>query len=388
MEARVTSSMPGEVSNRQMSYAGMKERSNRTQPIHVEHGGKVYEAARRWGIEPREVLDFSANINPLGPPQGVLSAIENALTPTSLRVYPDAHNFVSAIAAKHRLMPDEIVVGSGAASLVFAVMHALSPRNVLILEPAFVEYSRASVAVNAQITTALLTEERGFTPDFASLVRTIKERQVDLVILNSPQNPTGALYPRDALLSLIDIAGEHGVAVLLDEAFIDYTSQESLVSLAATKPHLIVLRSLTKFYAMPGIRIGYAVTNAKLAAKVKGQIDPWSVSTVALEAGCAALDEDEFGTESCRINAIVREEFAGALRGIGLEVLPSAANFLLAKLPHGSGGDLESWLESERVLIRRCDSFRGLSDEFIRVAVRSSSDNERLVFLMEKWLKG
>jgi len=203
METRVTSSMPGEVSNRQMSYAGMKERSNRMQPIHVEHGGKVYEAARRWGIEPREVLDFSANINPLGPPQGVVSAIENALTPTSLRVYPDAHNFVSAIAAKHRLMPDEIVVGSGAASLIFAVMHTLSPRNVLILEPAFAEYSRALAAVNAQITTALLTEERGFTPDFASLVRTIKERQFDLVILNSPNNPTGALYPRDALLSLI-----------------------------------------------------------------------------------------------------------------------------------------------------------------------------------------
>src|SRR6266581_5563232 len=371
-----------------MSYAGIKERSIRMPPIHVEHGGKVYEAARRWGIEPHQVLDFSANINPLGPPQGVLSAIENALTPIGLRVYPDAHNFVSAIADKHRLMPDKIVVGSGAAALIFAVMHALSPRMVLILEPAFVEYSRALAAVNAQITTALLTEERGFAPDFASLVRTIKERQIDLVILNSPHNPTGASYPRDALLSLIQAAEEHKTAVLLDEAFVDYASQQSLVSLAATKSQLVVLRSLTKFYAMPGIRIGYAVSNAKLAARIKSQIDPWSVSTVALEAGCAALAEDKFGTESSRINAIAREEFAGALRGFGLEVLASAANFLLAKLPHGSGGDLQSWLESERILIRRCDSFHGLSDAFIRVAVRSSSDNERLVSLIEKWLKG
>src|SRR5882762_3619423 len=145
-----------------MSYAGMKARSSRMQQIHVEHGGRVYEAARRWGIEPQQVLDFSANINPLGPPQGVLSAIANAVTPISLRVYPDAHDFVSAIADKYCLMPDEIVVGSGAASLIFAVMHALSPKRVLILEPAFSEYSRASVAVNAQITTALLTEEREF----------------------------------------------------------------------------------------------------------------------------------------------------------------------------------------------------------------------------------
>lgn len=365
----------------------MKERLGSVQPIHFEHGGRVYEAARRWGIEPHQVLDFSANINPLGPPQGVLSAIENALTPTSLRVYPDAHSFLSAIVRKHLLMPDEIVVGSGAASLIFAVMHALSPGRVLILEPAFGEYSRASAAVDAQITPALLTEERGFIPDFARLERTIKERQVDLVILNSPHNPTGALYPRDEPLSLIDAAEEQNAVVLLDEAFIDYAPQASLMSLAATKPHLIVLRSLTKFYAMPGLRIGYAVCNANLACRIREQVDPWSVSTVALEAGRAALAEDEFGAESCRINASAREEFAGALRGIGLEVLPSAANFLLAKLPHGSGGDLQSWLESERVLIRRCNSFHGLSDEFIRVAVRSSSDNERLVSLIEKWLK-
>lgn len=366
----------------------MKARSGKMQQIHVEHGGRVYEAARRWGIEPQQVLDFSANINPLGPPQGVLSAIANALTPISLRVYPDAHAFVSVIADKHRLMPDEIVVGSGAASLIFAVMHALSPKRVLILEPAFAEYSRASLAVNAQITTALLTEERDFIPDFGSLVRAVKERQFDLVILNSPHNPTGVLYPSDALLSLIDAAEEYNAAVLLDEAFIDYAPEGSLVSLAATKSHLIVLRSLTKFYAMPGLRIGYAVCAAKSAGRIREQIDPWSVSTVALEAGSAALDEDEFGAESCRVNAIAREEFAGALRGVGLEVLPSAANFLLAKLPHGSGGDLQSWLESERILIRGCDSFDGLSDEFIRVAVRSSSDNERLVSLIEKWLKG
>ena len=123
-----------------MSYAEMKARPSRVHAIHVEHGGRVYEAARRWGIEPHEVLDFSANINPLGPPQGVLSAIENSLTPIGLQVYPDVHNFVRTIAEKHRLMPDEIVVGSGVASLIFAVMHALSPKRVLILEPAFAKF--------------------------------------------------------------------------------------------------------------------------------------------------------------------------------------------------------------------------------------------------------
>jgi threonine-phosphate decarboxylase len=139
---------------------------------------------------------------------------------------------------------------------------------------------------------------------------------------------------------------------------------------------------------MGRLRIGYAVCNVNLAGRVREQVDPWSVSTVALEAGRAALAEDEFGAESGHINAIAREEFEGALRRIGLKIFASVANFLLAKLPRGSGGDLQSWLESERILIRRCDSFHGLSDEFIRLAVRSSSDNERLVSLIEKWLKG
>ena len=370
-----------------MRYAAVKETSTRTEPIRVAHGGRVYEAARRWGIDPGEVIDFSANINPLGPPQAVLSALENALTPVNLRVYPDAHAFVSAIADKHRLMPGEIVVGSGAASLIFAVMRAISPKRALMLEPAFAEYSRACATLKADVTTWLLTEENGFIPDFASLVRAVKERQFDLVILNSPHNPTGALYPRDALLSLIDAAEEHDVAVLLDEAFIDYAPQASLVSSAATKPHLVVLRSLTKFYAMPGLRVGYAVCCAKLAAKITQQIDPWSVSTVALEAGRAALDEDEFGEESRRTSVQAREEFANALRGVGLTVFLSAANFLLARLPHGLGGDLQRWLEAERILIRRCDSFRGLGDAYIRLAVRSCRDNVRLVSLIESWLK-
>ena len=207
------------------------------------------------------------------------------------------------------------------------------------------------------------------------------------MIVNSPHNPTGALYPRDALLSLIDAAEKHNTAVLLDEAFIDYTPQASLVSLAATKPHLIVLRSLTKFYAMPGLRIGYAVCNANVAGRIREQIDPWSVSTVALEAGPLPLPK--VGSKRSLVASMplpVKNSRARCAVS-ALEVLPSAANFLLAKLPQGSGGDLQSWLESERILIRKCDSFHGLGQAFVRLAVRSGADNVRLVRRIEEWLQ-
>jgi threonine-phosphate decarboxylase len=368
-----------------MSYVAMKLKETEDSEAAV-HGGRIYEAARRWGIDCDKVLDFSASINPLGPPQGVLTAIENALTAVGFRNYPDEHAFVSTIANKLRLVPNEIVVGSGVASLIFATMHAVQPRTVLLMAPAFGEYDRACRALKAEVTTWLTKEENGFIPDFASLEVAIKKRQFDLVILNSPHNPTGMMYPRAALLSLIEAGEKHGAIVVLDEAFIDYVPQESLVSLAPTKSNLLVLRSLTKFYAMPGLRVGYAVSNARLAAAIRQQIDPWSVSTVALEAGRAALSEDEFDAESRRLNAIAREEFADALSNAGLQVFPSAANFLLIKLPQGSGSDLQQSLESERILIRQCDSFVGLGNAFIRLAVRSSADNMRLVSLIQQWI--
>src|SRR6266487_6899229 len=189
-----------------MNYATTEDRSRTARSRSIRHGGRVYEASRRWGIDPDQVIDFSASINPLGPPQGVLAAVESSLSLVNLRVYPDAHAFVSALADKHRLMPDEIVVGSGTASLMFAVLPAIPPKRVLVLEPSFGEYSRACIAVNGEVTRWLLSAEDAFTPNFASLVRAVKERQFDLVILNSPHNPTGALYPRDALLSLIETA--------------------------------------------------------------------------------------------------------------------------------------------------------------------------------------
>jgi threonine-phosphate decarboxylase len=366
----------------------VKKASNKLEPADAAHGGRVYEAARRWGIAPEEVIDFSANINPLGPPPGALAAIENCLAPARLRTYPDTHAFISALADKHGVASNEIVVGAGSAALMFASLRALNPATVAVLEPCFDEYFRACAAVEAQVTRIRLTEKNNFAPDFGALARLIETRQCDLVILNSPHNPTGRLYAREDLMALLDVAEANDVAVLLDEAFIDYAPQASLLHVAATTSRLIVLRSLTKFYAIPGLRVGYAVCSSDMAVSINRQLDVWPVSTVALEAGRAALVEDEYERVSRSVNAEARKEFAAALSEIGLSVFPSDANFLLVGLSRGSGAELAEWLESSRILIRRLDSFSGLGDAYIRLAVRSSEDNLRLVSLVDTWLGG
>lgn len=365
----------------------MGRSSNIVTSAEAIHGGRVYEAARRWGIAPEEVIDFSANINPSGPPPGALAAIEKCLAPVSLQSYPDSHAFVSALAEKHGVRHDEIVIGPGSAALMFAAFRATLPATALMLEPGFDEYFRACAAVEAQVTRLKLAEEGDFAPDFAELTRIVEARQCDLLILNSPHNPTGRLYARADLMALLDVAEANEVAVLLDEAFIDYAPQSSLVTLAPAKSGLIVLRSLTKFYAIPGLRVGYAICSSEMATAIRRQFDAWPVSAIALEAGRAALNEEEYERESRRINARSREEFAAALRKIGLSVFPSEANFLLIKLPRGSGAELARSLESSRILIRLCDSFGGLGDAYIRLAIRSSEDNLGLVSLIETWLE-
>jgi threonine-phosphate decarboxylase len=338
-------------------------------------------------VAPEEVIDFSANINPFGPPPGVVAAIENCLAPASFRAYPDSHAFISALADKNGVGPDEIVVGPGSAALMFAALRAALPAIALVMEPGFDEYFRACAAVGAEVLRPRLTENNGFAPDFVALARVIEARQCYLLILNSPHNPTGRLYVKEDLLALVDLAEANDVVVLLDEAFIDYSPQASLLSLAGTKSRFVVLRSLTKFYAIPGLRVGYAVCAAGMAATIRRQFDAWPVSTIALEAGRAALAEEEYERESRRVNAQAREEFADALREIGQSVFHSDANFLLVRLSRGSGAELARWLESSRILIRRCDSFSGLGDDYVRLAVRSREDNLRLVSLIENWLR-
>ena len=375
------------LSSREMKRMAVEKASNNLEWRRAAHGGRVYEAARRLGVAPEEVIDFSANINSLGPPPGVLAAIEKNLAPANLRSYPDSHVFISALAETHGVAPDEIVVGPGSAALIFAALRAMLPATALVMEPGFAEYFRACASVEAEVLRLRLTEKNGFEPDFAALAHTIESRRCDLLILNSPHNPTGRVYAREDLLALVELAEANDVSVLLDEAFIDYAPQASLLHMAAAKSRFVVLRSMTKFYAIPGLRVGYAVCAAGMAAAIREQLDAWPVSTIALEAGRAALAEEEYERETRRINAQAREEFAAALREIGVSVFPSDANFLLSKLSRGSAAELAEWLESSRILIRRCDSFFGLGDAYIRLAVRSREDNLRLVSLIETWLR-
>ena len=348
------------------------------------HGGAVYEAARRWGVSPKAVLDFSANINPMGPPHGVVRALAREWA--AIESYPDSSQFMAALSAKLEVSSESIVVGNGSTALIFAAVRAIRPRRALLLEPAFGEYHRALRATGAQMDTFILQEHSGFVPDFDLLRRALQSKRYDMILLNNPHNPSGALCSVDDLLALADVAALGGAFLVIDEAFIDYAPEASTLPELAMRSNVVVLRSLTKFYAMPGLRIGYAVCHPELVAQLKEQIEAWPVSSIALSAAQAAIPDSSYEQHARRQNEIAREQFQAALSPLGIKVFPSAANFLLIKFAKRSGAELERWLEPHRVLIRRCDSFARLGDNFVRLAVRSQNDNMRLVELIGQWL--
>lgn len=351
-------------------------------PWLLAHGGRVFEAARRWGIAPTEVLDFSANLNPWGPPASVRSAVAQA----DWTHYPDDTALRADIARHYRLDPAAVVVGNGVSGLLFDALRIWRPRRVLLLEPSFTEYRRALVAVNACLVTWPLRAEDAFQPNFLQLGPFIRETRVDTVLLNTPHNPTGVVYPPDRLLEFIRTVAQHSVRVVLDESFVDYCPESSLIQKAANLPNVVVLRSLTKFYAMPGLRVGFAVAYPPLAQELRRQTAAWPVGVPALEAARAALADAEFASRTRLRTECARRTFVRTLEEVGCAVFPSVANFLLIRLPHGTGTAFARWLEAHHVLIRRCADFVGLDDRYVRLAVRDDAANAHLVALLVRWL--
>ncbi|MCI0605574.1 threonine-phosphate decarboxylase CobD [bacterium] len=348
------------------------------------HGGAVHEAARRWRVRPEEILDFSANINPSGPQPSVIEELLRA--PIDIRWYPDSTRLIGILSEKLGVPAGSITIGNGSAALIFAVLRALRPKRALLLHPAFAEYQRAVKAAGAKMDSYLLREQQSFQPDYEALHTMVCSRGIDLVLLNNPHNPSGALLSRGDIENLSALLEPRRVCLVVDEAFIDYAPEASVLPGASNLSNVIVIRSLTKFYAIPGLRVGYAVCNHIFASRLKYQIEGWPVSSIALRAAAKALTDLLYEERTRDQNETARREFVEELRKIqGITVFPSSANFLLVKL-RGSGSHLQHWLERHRILIRCCDSFTGLNDNFIRLAVRLPEENMRLAGLIKEWV--
>jgi threonine-phosphate decarboxylase len=357
------------------------------------HGGQLRQIAARYGIPVEQFLDFSANINPAGPPSSVLTAIRNALeNPSTLAKYPDLEliELKQTIAKYTGVEPENIAVANGFVPLLEAALRSLKIRRCLLPVPSFSEYRNALENASVFVTPYHLSSAEDFRYVPNMILNTLLEHSCDAILLVNPQNPSGAICDADSMQRLVEMAAQHSITVLLDEAFIDYCPAMSLTQWSIQQANVIVFRSVTKFFALPGLRVAYATSQPSHINAMACFIAPWPITAFASDAVCAALRNETYAEESRLANDRRRLRLEQELVRLKVATYPSSANFLLLRVP--SAIDVsqlwEKMIVEEKIVLRSCANFEGLTPGHLRVAVRSELENKRLIRGLERVLSG
>ena len=339
-----------------------------------EHGGNIYANTG--------VIDFSANISPFGINEKVIRAVIDSSRKWS--DYPDPHciELIRKISQHECMDENRIVCGNGAADLIYRIAHAFKPQNAVICAPSFSEYQKALSEAECNIHNYTLYEENDFLIG-TEITEFIKANSPDIVFICTPNNPTGKLIMPDVLKNIAELCLKKDILLVCDECFIDFVSDGDKYSLKNSfNYYCIILKAFTKFFAMPGLRLGYALCGSEqIANKLKNSGQYWSISTPAQAAGIAALDAyhdmDNRLTKEY-ISEVIKEErgyLTDNLSSLGIKVFSSDANYILLR----SSLDLYGALLKKNILIRDCSNFSGLKKCFYRIAVKKHEDNVTLI---------
>jgi len=346
-----------------------------------DHGGDVFAAARDLGGRWTDLNDFSANVNPLGPPPGLKKHLWANFE--VIRHYPDpfAAGWRSELAERFGLSPDRVLAGNGTTALMYLLARVLRPKRPVVVAPAFSEYERALAQAGVKVRRTACREEDDFEVT-DQVVAGIFAGRPDLVFLANPTSPAGGLISPETLDLFFHQVKKSEALAVVDEAFLDFTPVPTLTPQVRLNPRLMVLKSLTKFYALPGLRLGYLAGPRPLVKKLLAGFEPWSVNALAQLAGSYCLNQEDYAARTRKLVTRERSRLAGRLAAAGLgPVIPGQANYLLIKVdrPGLTVNRLTSGLKSRGILVRDCASFQGLLRGYIRVAVKDRAANDHLV---------
>ena len=339
---------------------------------HGTHGGDIFNN--------KIIIDFSSNINPLGMPGSVRQALLNAAGQCGH--YPDiaSSELVKGISCSTGVTPSCVVCGNGSSELFMAAVNAMKPNRVLIPVPSFYGYERAAEAAGSEVTYYQMQESDGFclTESFTRMLT----QDFDMLFLADPNNPVGNMIDDELLERICNICRDRHIILLLDESFIEFTGRSSFIERhdISYYPETAVIRSFTKIYAIPGVRLGYMLCGSRdMSARICRRLPEWNISVFAQKAGLAALREKEYIVRSVRSVADERKFLIQNLSARGMRVFPGTADFLFFKGP----AELYERMLAEGILIRDCSNFMGLSTGFFRIAVRTREENLKLLEVLD-----
>jgi len=350
------------------------------------HGGNLREAIDKYNVSGRRIIDFSSNINPLEIPQSIKSLIKKEFNKI-IKHYPDPEYKLLAQTLSETLnvSTENLLPGNGSNELIYLLVNTLTPKRVLIPVPAYSEYERASISVNSKCEFLNFMTGDGFDFKVDEVLKKSDE-EVDVIFICNPNNPTGLLVQKDEIEYLVKKCDGKSVFVAIDEAFMDFIEESekfTLTRLAVKSKNVAVLRSLTKFFAIPGLRLGYLVGSSRLVKKLSKRQPIWPVNNIAQYVGVKLLKDNNFIKKSREYILKERERFTKELECITwLKPYKSSANFILCKIKDSritSDKLCKYCIESGGMLIRDCSNFRGLDNSFVRIAVKTRMENEKLI---------
>lgn len=353
------------------------------------HGGNYNELAKQHGLTKEMVLDFSANINPLGVPASLKQTITANLDKLVEYPEPDYLALRAHIASFHQLDLANVIPGNGATELIFGIAKVTKAQKVLLLAPTFAEYERAFF--DAEIIYAELAKETNFAA--AETVLEIIERETDLeaVCLCNPNNPTGQLINQEEMIKIADLCEKKNIYLIIDEAFMDFIEESETISMIPYLQqfsHLCIIRAFTKFFAIPGLRLGYLLTKNDLLAEALLQMrEPWSINTFADMGGQILLDDKDYIKQTYQWISTERSFLYQGLNGFPeLTVYQPSVNYIFFHLEKPL--DLRKELLLKGIFVRSCANYRGLTENYYRVAVKIRADNIQLLTALEVILSG
>lgn len=371
------------------------------------HGGNIFQFAHEQRIEPYEVVDFSANINPLGPSQRGLDALNVQLRYISH--YPDATNddVLNAIADTYGMDKHQIIVGNGAAELLYAICRLPGYTGAFVPAPGFSEYKEALEASKIPVRDIFYRprEDDNGKPYFEVPYLALETFAAELkgqdgriiVFLGNPNNPDGTLLDKDHIRTVASMLKDANSLLVIDESFIDFVgndplqdNEHSIRSLVNEFDNIIVVHSFTKFYAVPGLRIGAAFTNETLITQLQQYIPSWSVNTLAQAYTKAALNDVDYIKRTKQELNEERAFMYNALDAIeGITVYPPSANFILFQVNQEgiTANYINEELKKYNMIVRNCDSYVGLTNHWVRIAIKDHDTNIKLVDKLTDILK-
>jgi len=345
------------------------------------HGGNIYELARRLGCDPTEIIDLSSNVNPLGPPAGLCDDLVRRIETVSALPEVDNQGIIRCYADHLGISPDRVIAGNGTTQFIYCIPAVLKVNRALIVGPTYSDYADACRLHGVSPDFFSCRESDDFRPDLAGLVQAAAG--ADAVFICNPNNPTGAFIPADELKRLCRQLPQ--VRFIVDESYLPFVADGERQSLVRSGiDNLLVLISISKIYRIPGLRVGFLVASPAIIAAFARGLWPWNVNQLgqaAVHFLCqAGPDLDAFIAETRAYLDVERMRFEQRLGLIpGLRVFPSPTSFFLVRLPEGlSAAMVWAALAEERILIRDCSNFKGLSDRFIRISPKTPDTNRRV----------